>query len=186
MRHKFTHTIIPEGQEEIIETCVNGCGAKVIRDRRGRMTYISPKTGNKVSGENKPECVKSIVSDLMSSDIKIVPSSILKSNEAIILADPHIKLILENNKLDERIKREELVISNSKILQEIYKPKHQFANQLTQQEATLKDALTIIQVMYKDMMKNDLETNGTRMARRMLSSQGYEDVVKLIESKLSK
>lgn len=56
---------------------------------------------------------------------------------------------------------------------------------LNQEEALLKDALTVIHVIYAEMVRNNLHTDGMRIARNLLISQSYIETVKKIESKLT-
>jgi len=53
---------------------------------------------------------------------------------------------------------------------------------LTETEARLKDAYIILNLMYREMVEAGLQTQGRRMAGRLLYSVDYEEVVKKLES----
>lgn len=86
---------------------------------------------------------------------------ILKSNYGIIVSDPVVKGFTPKRDLSE-------------------------IAPLTPKEAILKDAITIIQLLYKELLANRASSDRVvGIARRFLQSQGCLEVVKEIESKLS-
>lgn len=58
-------------------------------------------------------------------------------------------------------------------------------NSLTQYEANLKDALTIINLLYRDLVSYSINSRSRYIAKRFLESHEYKEVVKDIESKTS-
>lgn len=53
------------------------------------------------------------------------------------------------------------------------------------QLATVKDSITIIELLYEDLVRNNIRTPARDMARRMLCSDGYKSLVELIDEKFS-
>lgn len=143
MRHKFLRAEIPEGQDRIIESCLNGCGTRVERNRRGSIMYLNSngKKDNRV-----PSCLAgdSYRRSRFTSD--------MVNTEQGITIKPKITMVSQG---------------------------------LTSDEAILKDALSIILMMYEDMMKYKILTNSTRIASTFLDSHRFKEIKKKIESKLT-
>lgn len=62
-------------------------------------------------------------------------------------------------------------------------PKMSSNSSLTDIEARLKEALVIINLIYADMKSHRVHTNALRMARDLLTSQGYKEIVEELDAK---
>lgn len=158
-RHSFTNTPIPKGETTVIEKCIKeGCTILGIRNLSGSIVHINPRDNTPIYNGYRLPCTGKDKNNL-TERIKAINH-------------PQLEII---TKAIEKFKQITVLVREPEpILTK---------TGLTQEEATLKDAITIIRLMYEDIIKNKIHTHSRRIAETFLHSQNYTEVVKNIESK---
>lgn len=185
MNHKFVDTLEKDEQGKTILQCIR-CGIRAKLYDGGYRGYLDPK-GKVYSGGLVPKCStsgpiivekkdKETLPDLMSYKTELKPGMPIMAGVIVDAVDKQVVVPTEFLIPSPVEKVRQNLVQQIKLVPQ---------SGLNQEEALLKDALTVIHVIYAEMVRNNLHTDGMRIARNLLISQSYIETVKKIESKLT-
>lgn len=180
MNHRFERQEIQAGKAFTLETCP--CGAISRRYQAGR--YYQLPDG--AFGQHAPPCtreLKAVVApvprQIKAKDLK---AFLTVQSPAVTEQIKPREVVQVAVKPETYLSRPGLLLSRGGPYSDAEKEVLGIAKKLTEPEATLKDALIIINVLYEDLAAAGIRSNGRQMAGRFLYSNGYTQTVKNLQA----
>lgn len=186
-RHKFklhieTH---PKGKILICE-----CGLKMLEYENGLKAYLNDD--NKIRAKMPHACTIARSKDKNDVKRKIKPRQTQikeQSSKPIFIPNPIPSKVVQYKEKPEVEEDIQDVVTRTPVKPITLATKSTFTTattpfkSMTNDEARLFEAYVIINVMYEEMVKNNLRTQGRYMAGTLLYSAGYVEKIKHLESK---